>query len=137
MQRGNDCAVREREYPFPIGLDGYLIAQLGAQLFEVACREAAHGDQLPVAVAGWNCDAVDRGGITQSLRPASLAFCAVDFVTYSVQTVIAAQTPKAPRACTVARGVMISSCRRVPTWSGRCAIVTAGKSQRPEATHAT
>jgi hypothetical protein len=49
MERGNDCAVREREFPLPKGLYGYFIAQLGAQLFEVACREAAHGDQPSVA----------------------------------------------------------------------------------------
>ena len=35
MQRGNDCAVREREFPFPIGLYGYVIAQLGAHLLRL------------------------------------------------------------------------------------------------------
>ena len=35
MQRGNDCAVRERELPFPKGRYRDIVAQLGAQLLEV------------------------------------------------------------------------------------------------------
>jgi hypothetical protein len=35
MQRGNDCAVRERELPFPKGRYRDIVAQLGVQLLEV------------------------------------------------------------------------------------------------------
>jgi hypothetical protein len=39
MQRGNDCAVRERELPFAKGLYRNVIAQLGAQMLEfVSCQ---------------------------------------------------------------------------------------------------
>ncbi len=36
MQPGNDCAVRERKLPFPIGLHRYVVAQLCAQIVDVA-----------------------------------------------------------------------------------------------------
>src|SRR5262249_32319394 len=42
MQRGNDCTVRERKRPFPQGPYREVVAQLGAQLLEVASREAGH-----------------------------------------------------------------------------------------------
>src|SRR6516164_3183115 len=64
MQRGNDRAVRERERPFAKGLYRNIVAQLGAQLFQVASGQAGDGDQAPVTVSGRNCDAVDRGGMT-------------------------------------------------------------------------
>ena len=56
---GNDCAVRERKLPFPVGLDGYIVAQNGAQIVEVAFF-VGHGDQPPVAVTGGNLDSEDR-----------------------------------------------------------------------------
>jgi hypothetical protein len=34
MQRGNHCAVWERELPFPNGLYRNVVAQLGAQLLD-------------------------------------------------------------------------------------------------------
>src|SRR5262245_9079614 len=75
MQRGNDCAVRERERPVAKGLDRNIVAQLGAQLFQVASCQAGDRDQAPVTVSGRNCDAIDRGGMTLSLRLALLALC--------------------------------------------------------------
>ena len=36
MQRGNDCAVREREPTFPKGFNRNIVAQLGAHLFQFA-----------------------------------------------------------------------------------------------------
>src|ERR1035437_5485775 len=62
MQRDNDCAVRERKLSFPIGLYRYIVAQLGAQIVEVAFF-VGHGDQLPISVSWGNCDSVDRGGV--------------------------------------------------------------------------
>src|SRR5262245_33012281 len=76
MQRGNDCAVRERELSFPKGLYRNIVAQLGAHLFQIASCQVVDGDQSPVTVSDWNCDAIDRGGITLSLRLALLgALC--------------------------------------------------------------
>src|SRR5262249_36840087 len=64
MQRGNDCAVRERELPFAKRLYRDIVAQLGAQLFQLASCQVGDGDQAPVTVSGRNCDAIDRGGMT-------------------------------------------------------------------------
>src|SRR5258706_13838923 len=75
MQRGNDCAVRERELSFPERLDRNIVAQLGAQLFQVVSYQVGNGDHAPVAGSGRNCDAIDRGGITLSLWRALLALC--------------------------------------------------------------
>src|SRR5260221_1200330 len=75
MQRGNDCAVRERELSFPERLDRNIVAQLGAQLFQVVSYQVGNGDHAPVAVSGRNCDAIDRGGITLGLWLALLALC--------------------------------------------------------------
>src|SRR5262245_20528508 len=76
MQRGNDCAVREREFPFPKGFYRNIIAQLGAYLFQVISCQVVDGDQSPVTVSGRNCDAIDRVDITLSLRLALLgALC--------------------------------------------------------------
>jgi hypothetical protein len=46
---GNDCPVRERKFPFPVGLDRYVVAENGAQIVEVAFF-VSHRDQPPVAV---------------------------------------------------------------------------------------
>jgi len=43
MQRGNDCAVWERQLPFLKGLDRYLVAELGAQLVELEHAGADRG----------------------------------------------------------------------------------------------
>jgi len=44
MQRGNDCAVRERQLPRPKGLYRNIVAQLGAQLFQVVSYQVGDGD---------------------------------------------------------------------------------------------
>ena len=75
MQRGNDCAVREGDRPVAKGLDRNIVAQLGAQLFQVVACQAGDRDQAPVTVSGRNCDAIDRGGMTLGLRLALLALC--------------------------------------------------------------
>src|SRR5262245_1807647 len=65
MQRGNDCAVRERELPFTKGLYRNVIAQLGAHLFQFAScsRQVVDGDQAQVTVSVRNCDCrKDVGG---------------------------------------------------------------------------
>ena len=67
MQRGNDCAVRERELTFPKGLYRNIVAQLGAHLFQFASCQVINGDRAPVTVSGRNCDAIDRRGIALSL----------------------------------------------------------------------
>src|SRR6266478_3700325 len=66
MQRHNDGAIRERKLSFPIGLHRYIVAQLGANIVEVAFF-VGHGDQLPVAVSGGNFYSVDRGGLSIGL----------------------------------------------------------------------
>src|SRR5262249_15597042 len=68
VQRGNDGAVRERELAGPKRLDRNIVAQLGAHLFQAASGQVVDGDQAPVAVAGRNRDAVDRGGVALGLR---------------------------------------------------------------------
>src|ERR1700738_3080642 len=60
---GNDCAVRERKLPFPVGLDRHVIAQNGPQIVEFAFF-VGHGDQPPVAVSGGNFDSEDRGSLS-------------------------------------------------------------------------
>src|SRR5271165_3695113 len=64
MNGGNDGAVRERARPFSKGLDGYVVAELSAQLVGLArYQELVHGDQFPIAVSGGDFDSVDRGGV--------------------------------------------------------------------------
>jgi hypothetical protein len=64
MNRGNDGAVWERERPFLEGPDGYIVADLSAQLLAHAGEmELLHGDQLPIAVSGGDLDAIDRRGV--------------------------------------------------------------------------
>src|SRR5262249_34322643 len=67
MQRGNDRAVRERELPFAKRLYRNIVAQLSAQLFDLASCvfEVADGDYAPVAVSGRNRHAVDRRGVAR------------------------------------------------------------------------
>ena len=55
MQRDNDCAIRKRQSPIEEGLDRKIVAQFGAQLFELAsrtgqllARESLDRDQAPV-----------------------------------------------------------------------------------------
>src|SRR5437660_6164171 len=67
MQRGNDGTVGERKLLLPKSPNRDIVAQLGAQLLEVASCQVGDRDQSPVTVSGRNCDAVDRGGITLSL----------------------------------------------------------------------
>src|ERR1700722_3814181 len=50
MQSSNDCAIRERELPFAIGFDRYVVAQDGTQTVEVSCF-MGRGNPLPVAVS--------------------------------------------------------------------------------------
>src|SRR5271169_3398439 len=69
MQRRNDCTIREGDHSFLKSLDGYLVAELRAQLVDLVCSQLGHGDQFPVTVSGWNCDAVDRGGIALRRGP--------------------------------------------------------------------
>ena len=45
--------------PFPVGFDRYIVAEKGAKIVEVAFF-VGHGDQLPVAVSGRNCDSENR-----------------------------------------------------------------------------
>jgi hypothetical protein len=66
MQRRNDCAVRKWKLPFAIGFDRYIVAQLGAQIVEVALL-VRHGDQSPVAISGGEFDSVDWGGLSSRL----------------------------------------------------------------------
>src|SRR5690348_11106185 len=47
MQCGNDCAIREWELPVAEGLYRNVVAQLGAQLFQVAARQLVERDQAP------------------------------------------------------------------------------------------
>jgi hypothetical protein len=68
---GNDCAVREGKLPFPIGLDCYIVAQLGAQTVEVA-GFVGHGDHRPVAVAGGHFGYEDRGGLSPACPDAGV-----------------------------------------------------------------
>src|SRR5262245_62705550 len=67
MQRGNDCAVRERELAFAKGLYRNVIAQLGAQLLEFVSCQLLDRDQAPVAVTCGNFDTVDRRGVSVGL----------------------------------------------------------------------
>ena len=86
------------------------LPKLGTHLFQFVPCQVVDGDQVPLAISGRNCDAIDRRGITLSACGwPSLVLCAVDFVTYSVQTVIVAQTPETPRTCPVARSVIWTS----------------------------
>src|SRR6185436_2511481 len=62
VQSCNDCALRERKLPFPVGLDRYIITQNGSETVEVAFF-VGHGDQPPVAVSGGNFGYEDRGGL--------------------------------------------------------------------------
>jgi hypothetical protein len=48
---GDDCAVRERKLPLPIGLDRFIVAQNRADIVEVAFF-VGHGDEPPIAVSG-------------------------------------------------------------------------------------
>jgi hypothetical protein len=76
MERGNDCAVRDRKFPLSKGIYRNVVAQLGAHLFQLVSRQVIDGDQTPLTVSVRNCDAVDRGGITLSLCLALLgALC--------------------------------------------------------------
>jgi hypothetical protein len=67
MQRGNDCAVRERELPFPKGRYRNVVAQLGAHLFQVASSQMIDGDQAPVTEPRRNFDSVDWRGLSIGL----------------------------------------------------------------------
>ena len=49
VQSGNDGAVREREFPFPVGVDRYIVAQDGTDAVEVAFF-MGRGNPPPVAV---------------------------------------------------------------------------------------
>src|SRR5215467_15608399 len=60
----NDCAVQERELPFSVGLERYIVAQFSAQIVEVASY-VGHGDQRPVAVFGGEFAPIDRGGLSR------------------------------------------------------------------------
>jgi hypothetical protein len=64
VQRGNDCAVREREASFAKGFYRDVVAELGAHLLHTASRQVVDGDQAPVTVPGRNADSVDRGGLS-------------------------------------------------------------------------
>jgi hypothetical protein len=60
MQGRKDCAVRKRKFPFPEGVDGYIIAQEGTQTIEVACF-MGRGNPLSVAVSVRNFGNEVRG----------------------------------------------------------------------------
>jgi len=61
VQSGDDCAVREREFPVTIGLDRYIIPQNGSQTVEVPLF-VRHGNHLPVAVSRRNLGNEARDG---------------------------------------------------------------------------
>jgi hypothetical protein len=63
---GNDCATGERRFSFPVGLDRNVVAQIGAQIVEVAFF-LGHGDQPPVAVSERDFDSEDRGDLSIGL----------------------------------------------------------------------
>src|SRR4029078_12937708 len=60
-------AIRKRKLPFPKGLDGNVVAQLGAHLFHIAPHQVIGGDQLPIAVSRRDLDSVDRRSLSVSL----------------------------------------------------------------------
>jgi hypothetical protein len=53
MQRRNDCALRERKPPFPIGLDRYIVAQLGAQIVGLRFLVVVLGLDLLLLLDRW------------------------------------------------------------------------------------
>jgi len=68
MNRGDYGAVWEWNLPFLEGLDRYVIAELSPQLVGLArYQEIVHGDQFPLAVAGWHFDSVNWGGLSVGL----------------------------------------------------------------------
>ena len=56
-QPDNDCAVRERQLPLPVGIGRYIVAEDGASIVVVACFV---GTEItpPVAVCRRDCDAL-------------------------------------------------------------------------------
>src|SRR5580704_17556042 len=68
MKRCNDGTIRERERSLLESLDRDVVAELSAQLLALAGEmELIHGDQLPIAIAGGNFNAIDRGGVSIGL----------------------------------------------------------------------
>src|SRR5271169_13642 len=74
MQRGNYCAIRERQSPIAEGLDRKIVAQFGAQLLELAsrtgqllARQSLDRDQAPVTIPVGDFNSIDRRGVSIGL----------------------------------------------------------------------
>jgi hypothetical protein len=66
FEPGNDCGIGDRRFSFPVGLDRNVVAQIGAQIVEVAFF-LGHGDQPAVAVSERDFDSEDRGDLSIGL----------------------------------------------------------------------